>query len=482
MGENSANKITSNFIWRILERFAAQGVTFALSIILGRLLDPSVYGEVALVTILITILQVFVDSGFGTALIQKKDADDLDFSTVFFFNVGACCVMYAAIFFCAPLIARLYNIPKLTDIIRVMGLTVIISGVKNIQQAYVSKNMLFKKFFFATLGGTIGAACLGIALALSGFGVWALVLQSLFNNMVDTVILWVTVKWRPQLKFSWKRFKSLYSFGWKLLASNLLNTIYNDIRQIAIGLVYTTESLAFYNKGHQFPKLIVDNVNSSIDSVLLPAMSKEQDSKDRIKQMTRRSIRISSYLIVPMMVGLAACAEPLIKILLTEKWLPCVMFLRIFCFTMAFYPIHTANLNAIKAMGRSDIFLKLEIVKKVIGILALLATIWISVEAMAISLIFTTLISGVINAFPNRRLLDYKIGEQMFDILPTFALAGAMGLIVCGISFMPINDFLILAIQVPVGVIVYVAGSKILKFDSFDYLWSMVRTMLKRHK
>ena len=482
MSDTAAKKITSNFIWRILERFAAQGVTFVLSIILARLLDPSVYGVVAIVTVFITIFQVFVDSGFGTALIQKKDADDLDFSTVFFFNISACGIMYAIIFLGAPLIAAAYEIPELTDIIRVMGLTIIISGVKNIQQAYVSRNMLFKKFFFATLGGTIGAACLGIALALAGFGVWALVLQSLFNNVVDTIILWITVKWRPKLMFSWKRFKALYSFGWKLLASNLLNTIYNDIRQLLIGFVYSTESLAFYNKGHQFPKLVVDNVNSSIDSVLLPAMSKEQDSKDRVRQMTRRSIRISTYLIFPMMVGLAACAEPLIRILLTEKWLPCVFFLRIFCFTMAFYPIHAANLNAIKAMGRSDIFLKLEIIKKAIGITVLLATMWISVKAMAISLMFTTLIAGVINAFPNRKLLDYTIGQQLFDMLPTIALAGAMGVAVYGISFLPINDFLTLVIQVPVGVIIYFVGSKIFKLDSFEYLWSMAKSMLVRKK
>ena len=471
-----------------MERFAAQGVTFVLSIILARLLDPEVYGVVAIVTIFITIFQVFVDSGFGNALIQKKDADDLDFSTVFYFNLGMCGVVYSVIFVAAPWVAIWLKNPQITDLLRVMGLTIIISGVKNIQQAYVSRNMLFKKFFFATLGGTVGAAVVGIAIAYytcvviekPELGVWAIVIQNLFNQVVDTIILWVTVKWRPKLMFSWARFRGLFSFGWKLLVSNLLNTAYNKLREFIIGLLYSSTDLAFYNKGHQFPHLIVENVNSSIDSVLLPTMAQEQDRRERIKQMTRRSIRISTYLIVPMMVGLAACAEPLIRLLLTEKWLDSVFFLRIFCFTMAFYPIHTANLNAIKAMGKSGIFLILEIVKKAIGLTALLITMWISVEAMAISLMFTTLISGVVNAFPNRKLLGYTIGQQVFDMLPAIALSGVMGISVYCVSFLNLSDFVTLAIQVPLGVAIYIVGSKLFRLDSFDYIWSMAKSVICR--
>ena len=388
----SSNKVFSNFIWRFAERCGAQGVTFVVSIVLARLLDPSVYGTVALVTVFTTIMQVFVDSGMGSALIQKKDADDLDFSSVFYFNIMMCSVLYLIMFVAAPFIAAFYKTPELTPVVRVLSLILIISGVKNVQQAYVSKNMLFKKFFFSTLGGTIGAAIVGITMAYLGFGVWALVAQMLFNTAVDTTILWITVKWRPKKMFSLQRLKGLFSYGWKLLVSSLIDTVYNDLRQLIIGKIYSKSDLAQYNQGKKFPALIVTNINTSIDSVLLPTMSKAQDSANTVKNMTRRAIKTSTYLMMPFMVGLAVCAEPLVRLIITEKWLPCVPFLRIFCFTYAFYPIHTANLNAIKAMGRSDLFLKLEIVKKIVGLAAILSTMWISVMAMAYSLLFTSVL------------------------------------------------------------------------------------------
>ena len=242
-----------------MERCGAQLVTFIVSIVLARLLDPVVYGTVALVTVIITLLQVFVDSGLGNALIQKKDADDTDFSTVFYFNIGMCLVLYAGLFFLAPLIAKFYGITELTPVIRVLGLTLVISGIKNVQQAYVSRHLMFKKFFFSTLGGTICAAIVGIALAVLGYGVWALVAQYLVNLLMDTVILWFTVKWRPKLVYSWHRWKGLFSFGWKLLVAAIIETVYQDIRQLIIGKKYSSEDLAYYNKGKQFPNLIVNH-------------------------------------------------------------------------------------------------------------------------------------------------------------------------------------------------------------------------------
>ncbi|MBE6576869.1 MAG: lipopolysaccharide biosynthesis protein [Ruminococcaceae bacterium] len=473
-------KVLNNFFWRLLERIGAQGVTFVVSIVLARLLDPTIYGTIALVTVFTTIMQVFVDSGLGNALIQKKDADDLDFSTVFYFNIVACTVLYAIMFFCAPLIASFYERPELTPIVRVLSLTLVISGVKNIQQAYVSKNMLFKRFFYSTIGGTIGAAAVGIGMAIAGFGVWALVAQSLFNSLVGTVILWFTVKWRPKWMFSFKRLKGLFSFGWKLLVSNLINTVYNDIRQLIIGKLYTSEDLAFYNKGHQFPQLVVTNINTSIDSVLFPAMASAQDERERVKAMTRRAIKTSTYLMMPIMIGLAVCAEPFIKLLLTEKWLPCVFFMRIFCITMAFYPIHTANLNAMKAMGRSDIFLKLEIIKKGIGITVLLATMWISVEAMAYSLLFTALISQIVNAAPNKKLLGYSYLQQVKDMLPQIALSIGMGAIVYCVTFLPIHEYLMLLIQIPLGALIYILGSKLFRLESFSYVLSTAKSYLRK--
>ncbi len=475
-------KVLNNFIWRFMERIGAQGVTFVVSIVLARLLDPEVYGTVALVTVFTTIMQVFVDSGLGTALVQKKDADDLDFSTVFYFNIVMCTGLYGIMFFAAPLIAAFYELPELIPIVRVSSLTLLISGVKNIQQSYVSKHMLFKRFFYSTIGGTIVSAAVGVGMAFAGFGVWALIAQNLINLAAGTAILWVTVKWRPKWMFSWGRLRGLFSYGWKLLVSSLLNTVYNDIRQLIIGKMYTTDDLAFYNKGNQFPQLIVTNVNSSIDSVLMPAMAAEQDDRARVKAMTRRAIKTSTYIMMPMMVGLAVCAEPLIKILLTEKWLPCVFFLRIFCFTFAFYPIHTANLNAIKAMGRSDMFLRLEIIKKVIGLASLLATMWISVEAMAYSLLVTTVVSQFVNASPNKKLLDYSYFQQVQDMLPQIALSVAMGAIVFCVSLLPLNEYVILLIQVPLGVLLYIAGSALFKLESFEYALSVAKSYLRKRK
>lgn len=475
-------KVITNFLWRFLERCGAQGVTFIVSIVLARLLDPTVYGTVALVTVFTTIMQVFVDSGMGNALIQKKDADDLDFSSVFYFNILMCSLLYIGMFIAAPYIATFYKLPELTPIIRVLSLMLVISGVKNVQQAYVSRNMLFKRFFFATLGGTIGAAIVGITMAYLGFGVWALVAQMLFNAMVDTIILWITVKWRPKWMFSWLRLKGLFSYGWKLLVSSLLDTVYNDLRQLIIGKLYTADDLAFYNQGKKFPNLIVTNINTSIDSVLLPTMSKAQDSKDTVRAMTRRAIKTSTYIMMPLMVGLAVCAEPIVSLILTDKWLPCVPYLRIFCITYAFYPIHTANLNAIKAMGRSDLFLKLEIVKKAVGMVILLATMWFGVLAMAYSLLFTSLTSQIINSWPNRKLLNYSYPDQIRDMFPQIGLSVVMGAVVYCVTFAGLNDILTLVIQVPVGAIVYIVGSKLLHIDSFVYILSVIKGFSNKGK
>ena len=476
---NSKNFL-SNLIWRFLERCGAELVTFIVSIVLARILDPTVYGTIALVTVIITILQVFVNSGLGSALIQKKDADDLDFSTVFYFNVVMCIVLYALLFFSAPLVAIFYDMPELTDIVRVLGFTLVVSGVQNVQQSYVSKKMLFKKFFFSTLGGTVFAAITGILMALNGFGVWALVGQHLVSVSVNTVILWFTVKWRPKSMFSFVRLKSLFSYGWKLLVASLINTLYNDIRQLIIAKQYSSADLAFYNKGKQFPNLLVTNLNTSIDSVLFPVMAEEQKNKDTVKSMTRRAIKTSSFILWPMMVGLAVCAEPLIRLLLTAKWSFCVPYLQVFCFVYTFYPIHTANLNAIKAMGRSDIFLKLEVIKKVVGVIALVISMWYGPFAMACSLLITTIIGGFINAFPNKKLLNYSFLEQIKDMLPAMILSVIMGAIVYLINFIKLNDFVTLIIQVPLGVVIYFALAKLFKMESFEYILNLLKRFLRK--
>ena len=471
-------KITSNLFWRLAERFGAQSVTLIVSVALARLLDPEVYGMVAIVTVITTILQVFLDGGFSNALIQKKDADDIDFSSVFYFNIVFGLILYIILFLIAPLIADFYHMPDLTPVIRVLGLTLIIFSLKSVQQAYVSRNMMFKRFFFSTLGGTLGAAVVGITLAYLGYGVWALVAQHLFNMLVDTIILWFTVKWRPKAVFSFERLKVLLSYGWKLLASALLDTIYTDIRQLIIGRMYSPSDLAYYNQGSKYTGTVVTNINASIDSVLLPTMSKAQDDVGTVKNMTRRAIKTSTYIIMPMMMGIAVCAEPLVKLIFTSKWLPCVPYMRVFCFTYAFYPVHTANLNAIKALGRSDLFLKLEIIKKSYMAVVLICTMWFGPMIMAYSCLFTSVLSQMVNSWPNRKLMDYKYGEQLKDMFPQIGLSCLMGIVVFCVTFLGLSDIITLLIQIPLGVLIYVTGSKVFHIDSFNFIISIARQYL----
>lgn len=382
--------------------------------------------------------------------------------------------------FVAPVISAFYNDHSLIPIIRVASLTIVISGVKGIQQAYVSRNMLFKRFFFATLGGTIFSAFFGIGLAYAGFGVWSIVIQQLSNTAIDTLILWITVRWRPKKMFSLKRLKRLLSFGWKLLVSSLFDTVYNNLRNLIIGKVYSSSDLAYYNQGDKFPKLIVTNINSSIDSVLLPTLSSVQDNRERVKNMTRRAIKTSTYIMAPLMMGLAFCATPIVRLILTEKWLPCVPYLQIFCITYMFWPIHTANLNAINAMGRSDYFLKMEIAKKTIGIILLLLTMHFGVMVMAYSLLVSTVTSMIINSWPNRTLLGYSFKEQMIDVFPGIFLALLMGFAISFVRLLELPDIITLVLQIPLGTAIYIGLSVLFKVESFEYLWSMVKSILKK--
>ena len=476
----NGNKVFSNLIWRFSERIGAKLISVIVNLILARILAPELYGTVAIVLVFTEILQVFVESGFGTALIQKKDADDLDFSSVFFFNLAVSVFLYILLFTAAPVIAKVYRKPELLQIVRVVGLILIIAGVRNVQQAYVSRNMLFKRFFFATLGGTVVAAVIGIGMAVKGFGVWAYVAQYLLNNLVGTLILWFTVKWRPKMQFSLERLKGLFSYGWKLLVSSVLNIVSDKLRPLLIGYRFSASDLSFYNEGILFPNLIVDNVNSSIDSVLLPALSQQQDSAENVKAMTRRAIQISSYIMWPLMIGLFVCARPLVTLLLGDNWLPCIPFLRIFSLYYALFPIHTSNLNAIKAMGRSDIFLKLEILKRVLDFAFVVVTLFIGVKAMAIGLLVEGFLCLFINAFPNQKLCGYAFSEQVKDIIPAFLLSAGMGVVAYAVSLIGLGNLVTLVLQVLCGASVYVALSAVLKLEPFCYLLGIVRKLLHR--
>ncbi len=479
---DNKTRVVSNLIWRFFERCGAQLVSFAVTVVLARILDPAEYGPISKVAVFTSILLVFVDSGMANALIQKKDPDDLDYSSVFWFNLSFGTALYLLLFLAAPLVARLYHDARLVPLLRVLGLTLVVAGVKNVQQAYVSKTLQFKRFFFATLGGTLFSAALGIAMAWKGFGVWALVAQQLSNVVVNTVILWFTVGWRPKRLFSTGRLKGLLSYGWKLLGAQLLDTVYLKLYPLVIGMRYTDADLAFFERGNHLPNLVVENINYSIDSVLLPVLSDQQDRRDRLREMTRRAIRTSSYVMMPLMAGLAVCAEPLIRLLLTEKWLPCVPFMQVFCVVYAFYPLHTANLNAIKAMGRSDVFLRLEIIKKVLETSVLLITMRIGVFPMALGQLGCELASVVINTWPNRKLLSYPYRQQLRDLLPAVLLSLGMAALIWPVSLLGLRDLWTLLIQIPLGVALYVGGSLLFRLDSFTLILELLRSFLRGKK
>lgn len=476
MAENNIKKrVINGFIWRFLERIGAQGISFIVSLVLARLIAPEAYGTIAIVMVFTNILQVFVDSGLGMALVQKKNADSKDFSTVFYFNILICILIYITLWIAAPAIAIFYEDSNLISIVRVLGIVIVISGVRNIQQSYVSKELMFKKFFFSTLGGTFISAVVGCTMAYLGYGVWAIVGQYLSNGLIDTLILWITVRWRPTKEFSFHRLRRLLSFGWKMLISSLINTLYGNIRQLLIGKFYTSADLAYYNKGASFPNLLVANINTSIDSVLLPSMAMQQDNKEAVKNMVRRSIKMSSYLMWPMMIGLAVCAEPIVKILLTEKWLGVIPYIRIYCVALAVEPFQTANLNAIKALGRSDIFLKLEIVKKIIAIAIVLISIRFGVIAVALGTMVYAFIATVINSFPNKKLLDYSYAEQLRDVCPYVFMALLMGSIVYLVQLLYINIHATLIAQVGAGIIIYIFLSIIFKVDELTYILNILK-------
>lgn len=475
MMDNIKQKTLSSLAWRYAERCGAQGIQFIVEIVLARLLTPADYGIVGLVAVFIAIAQVFAQSGLGQALVQRKNADNTDFSTVFFFNILFSIALYAVLFLCAPLIASFYDMPQLTSAVRVLGLSIIIASINSVQQAYVQRTMQFKRFFWSTLGGTLTSAVVGIAMAYKGLGIWALVAQMLTNQIIDTIILWITVKWRPNLVFSVRRMKELFSYGWKLLCSALLDTTFNNIYSLVIGKFYSESELGCYNRGKQFPMLIIANINSAIESVMFPVMSEAQNDKKALKDMVRRSIMTSTFIIFPCMAGLAAVARPLTVLLLTEKWLPTVPFIQFCCFEYAFWPLHTANLQAIKAVGRSDIFLKLEIIKKAIGVLTLIITLPHGLYVMMLGNCITTPIGIFLNSAPNKKLLDYSYFEQMKDVLPSLLLSLFMcGCVLC-VNFLGLGSLLTMIIQVILGVAIYTAGAKLFKFESMDFIINTIK-------
>lgn len=462
-----------------MERGSTQGIQFIVSIILARLLLPEDYGLIAIVTILTMLANVLVQNGFNTALIQKKDADEVDFSSVFYLSMLFAGLLYAILYFAAPFIADFYGSAQLIPVLRVLSLTLFFGAFNSIQNAYIARHMMFKKLFFSSLGAVIVSGVVGIIAAYSGWGVWALVAQQLTNQALILFILWFTVKWRPRLLFSIEKVKMLFAFGWKMLASTLIDTLYRDIRSLIIGKIYNPAMLGFYNRGEQFPRYIVNSINGSIQSVMFPAISSQQDDIARVKGITRRTIVTTSFIMFPVMIGLAAVAEPVIKIFLTDKWLQAVPFLQIFCVAYSLLPIHTSNQQAINALGRSDVFLKLEIIKKTIGLIILGISIPFGIYAIAWGAFLGEAIASFVNAYPNLKLLNYSYIEQLEDIIPSLLLSVVMGAIVYTLNFLNITVWQTLIMQVAVGVIIYIGLAKMFKIESYTYIIDTLKQLVK---
>lgn len=473
------NKAVVNVVWSFFERVGNQIVSFVVSILLARILLPDDYGIIAIVLVFVNICDVFVTGGVGASLIRKKNVDSLDYSSIFFFNFMVSCVIYLLLFLSAPFIADFYCMPILDPVLKVLGIKVPFSAYNVIQRAIVSRNIQFKKFFFATLSSTVISAIVGCYFAKSGYGVWALVWQNLSITLFNTLVLLRLVKWVPTLEFSWERTKSLYSFGYKVLITSLIDVLYEDFRSLYVGKLYAPSDLAYYTRGKQFPYLITQNVNSSISSVLFPVMSKCQDDLTRLRNMMRKSIKITSFIITPLMFALAMVAKPLVLLLLTEKWINCVPFVQILCFNAILMPIQTTNNQALLAMGRSDITLKLNIYKKTFGFIVVVISASFSVIAMALGGILIGINASICNSSPNKKLLNYGYIDQMRDIMPSWIISILMAGLMYLVSLLDLPVFTMLLLQVLTGLSFYVIVSYLFHLDSFNEL-KMI--LLKRNK
>ncbi|MGE7672618.1 lipopolysaccharide biosynthesis protein [Lysinibacillus sp. NPDC094403] len=476
------SKVLSSLLWKMMERGGSQSFQLIIMIVVARLLLPKDFGLIALVAIFISLANVLIQSGFNTALIQKKNADEVDFSSVFFLNLFVASILYVVLFFSAPIIAVFFEETQITLILRILSITLFFGAINSIQNANIARNMEFKKLFFSSLGAVLVSGIFGITMAYNGFGVWALIVQQLTSQFLVIVILWFTDKWRPKLLFSMERIIGLFSFGWKLLISSLIDTIYTNISGLLIGKLFSPILLGFYSRGEQFPGFIVSNINGSIQSVMLPTLAAHQENGERVKEMVRRVIVTSSFIVFPMMIGLAVIAEPLVKILLTEKWLPAVPFLQIFCAVYALWPIHAANLQAINALGRSDIFLKLEIIKKLLGLNILIISIPLGVHAIAIGSFVLGIISSLLNAYPNLILLNYSVKEQWNDIMPSLLIAVIMGAIVFCIQWLGLSDGVTICIQILTGIMIYIGLAKTFRLECFIYLVTTMKEIFKKNK
>lgn len=469
-------KTLAGFFWKFLESVSTQLVSFVVSIVLARILLPEQYGDVAIVTIFIALANVLVTNGLGTSLVQKKDATEEDFSTIFYSGIALSLVLYLILYITAPLIAHVYNNDAVTDLLRVMGVQLPISAIDSVQQAKISRKMEFRNLFYSSLLGAVISGVVGIAMAYGGAGVWALVAQSIINKIVNTIVLFVILRWLPSRTFSIESAKELLGFGSKLMFTGFIGTLFNNLKSLIIGARYTSADLAYYNKGESFPTLLTNNIDTTISTVMLPVLSQFQGDNRLMVEAISRFLKTCSYIIMPLMVGLAITADNVVTLLLTDKWSASVPFVQVICIQQMISILNTANLQSVKAKGEGDVMVKLELIKKPIMLVILFLAMPYGPMAICVGVTVYEFVAATLNAWPSARLFDYSLGDQLMDIAPNTFIAVMMGAIVWGIGLLNIGNILLeLIVQILVGVISYIGLSIICKNESFGYVCNIIK-------
>ena len=472
-----------NITWKMAERLATQLIGFLASVILARLLDPSFFGTITEALIFITIAELICNEGLSIALIQKKQTDELDYSTVLLANLLIAIFLYIILFFTAPLIGRLFNESEVSfvKVFRFLSLRVILSAIHSVQIAYISKQMQFKKLFHTSLVSIVLSSTIGVLLAISNHGIWALVFQNLLYLFLIVFTLAVSIKKMPSLHFSFDRFYSMSPFARRILNTGLLIQGVEQFETFVIGKQYMSSNLAFYDKGKYYPHVIAGNINSSIVAVLFPKLAAYQNDQDKIKYYTKQYIRLTSYLLCPMMFGLAVVAKSFVSIFLTDKWLPCVPLLQAFCMAYISYPLHSANNSAIKALGRSDLILKIEIVKTILGLLIFLATVPISMTVAVYAMAIRSFISFCIEAYPSANLFSYSYKEQINDFITPAIMSLVMAVLIT-IAFSSIESLLVrMGLQIFFGVVIYLLLSFVTKNKEFYFILNIIKTLINKN-
>lgn len=477
------NKITTGVFWMLGEKFLGTLVSFLVSIVLARLLSPSQYGEVAIATLFLNLIASIFSSSLTSALVQKKDADHLDFNTIFWFSLLLNGLAYLILYFSAPFIAGLFNSVGSVSVIRVMSLSLFILAWNDCQHAYVSRNLIFKKFFFSSLFGTIFSGVVGVALAYFGFGVWALVIQRFCDLIIDAVVLAFMIKWHPKPEFSATRFKPLFRYGWKISLANFSGTLFDELKSFVIGIRYSAEDLAYYNKGQSLPNLFKTNIQGTLSSVLFPSYSKLQDDANAMKSIMKQTIRLSAFFLSPVFFGLAAVAPSLIIVLYSSTWEAAIPFMQVSCAIGLVGIVGQIDIQCFKALGETQLILRLEFVKKPILVVIVFVTMFISPLAIIVGMFVYNIIATFINSVFTKKLVGYGFFERIKDILPVVLLSLVMFLCVAAIgSFIDLNVFLTLLIQIAVGVTLYLTGVVIFFKDETKIIANIFNKTLKRKK